>query len=85
MLRMIFASPDYLNLKEKMDLMEEWLGNDKSDLAENCRIGCMAALHDVDGKAATWAALIDPNSTDSLKESIAKMSGFYSRKQLDIL
>jgi len=65
--------------------MEQVIGDDKSDLAFNTKLACMALLPDEEGKAATWAALIDPNSTDSLKESTAKMSGFLSRNQIDIL
>jgi hypothetical protein len=83
-LRKVFEDPE-ISTETKMALMEEVIGDDKSDLAENARITCMACLPDVEGKATTWASITDPNSGDSLKESNAKMSGFYSRKQIDLV
>jgi len=65
-------------------MMEHVMNDDKSDIAENVRLTCMAYLPDTAGKAETWKALIDINSTESLKERAAKMAGFHSWNQLDI-
>jgi len=83
-LRKVFEDPS-IPREKKMAMMEEVMGDEKSDLAENARLTCMACLPDAEGKAETWAAITDPNSGDSMKESIAKMSGFYSRKQMDLV
>jgi len=61
-----------------MDLLELTLGDDKSDLAENCRAGCLASLPDPEVKARVWQEVTDPNNTDSLYVRNAKMGGFYS-------
>lgn len=41
----VFEDPSILREK-KMALMEEVMGDDKSDLAENARLTCMALLPD---------------------------------------
>ena len=76
-LRTIFKSKSFTT-EQKMDLLETTLGDDKSDLAENCRAGCLAGLPDPEVKARVWQEVTDPNNTDSLYVRNAKMSGFYS-------
>jgi len=61
-----------------MQLLEATLGDDKSDLAENCRAFCLAGLPDPEVKARVWAEVTDPDSTDSVYLRNAKMGGFYS-------
>ena len=68
-----------------MDLLELTLGDDKSDLAENCRATCLAGLPDPEVKARVWAEVTDPNNADSVYVRSAKMAGFYSYEQIDII
>ncbi len=68
-----------------MDLLEVTLGDDKSDLSENCRASCLAGLPDPEVKARVWQEITDPNSKDSLYVRNAKMAGFYSGEQMDII
>ena len=65
--------------------MDTTLGDDQSDLTENCRATCLAGLPDPEVKARVWAEITDPNNTDSLYRRSAKMTGFYSANQLDII
>lgn len=68
-----------------MDLLEVTLGEDKSDLVENCRASCLAGLPDAEVKAKVWSEITDPNCKDSLYVRNAKMAGFYSGEQMDII
>ena len=68
-----------------MDLLEANLGEDKTDLAEQCRAACLAGLPDPEVKARVWQEVTDPSSTDSVYIRNAKMAGFYSSNQLDII
>ena len=45
----------------------------------------MTGLPDPAVKASVWAELIDPNNKDSAYMRDAKMAGFYSLNQLDIV
>lgn len=69
----------------KMDLMEKVIGSDKSDLAENTRLTCLAGLPDKESKAENWKAITDVNSEESLYKRSARMAGFYSWGQLDLV
>ena len=83
-LRNLFKSTDF-SLDQKMELLQGTLGEDQSDLAENCRATCMTSLPDPAVKERVWQELIDPNNTDSLYIKNAKMAGFYSLNQIDIV
>ena len=83
-LQIFFKSRDF-SKEQKMDLLETTLGEDKSDLVENCRAGCLAGLPDPEVKARVWQEVTDPNNTDSLYVRSAKMGGFYSFEQIDIV
>lgn len=83
-LRVLFKSRDFTQ-EQKMDLLETTLGEDKTDLAEQCRAACLAGLPDPEVKARVWQEVTDPNSTDSVYIRNAKMGGFYSGDQLDII
>lgn len=61
------------------------MGDDNSDIAVNTRAKCMAGLPDAAMKAKVWAEIIDGSSKDSLYLRTAKISGFYSWDQLDII
>ncbi len=61
------------------------MGDDNSDLAVNARAKCMAGLPDAAMKAKTWAEITDTQSKESLYLRSAKISGFYSWDQLDII
>ncbi len=69
----------YYTTEQKMQLLEATLGDDKTDLAANCRLTCMVALPDPEVKERTWQELIDVNSKDSLYEKRAKIAGFYAQ------
>ena len=73
------------NQGQKMDLLETTLGEDKSDLTENCRASCLASLPDSEVKARIWQEITDPKSTDSTYLRNAKMAGFKSFEQLDLI
>lgn len=60
-------------------------GDDNSDIAINTRARCMAGLPDAAIKAKVWAEITDLNSQESLYVRNAKISGFYSWDQLDII
>lgn len=83
-LKALFKS-DKLTLATKNEILENVLGDDKSDLAERCRIACHAQLPDAEVKAKMWADIIDANSADSSYVKQAKMSGFGIRSQQSIL
>lgn len=83
-LRVIFKSRIF-DLETKMALLEETLGDDKSDLASNCRTSCLAGLPDPEVKARIWSEITDPNNSDSNYVRGAKMGSFYAADQLDIV
>ncbi len=56
--------------------MEKVIGADKSDLAENARIKCLACLPDAKVKEEAWTAIT--SSTETIYAREAKMAGFYS-------
>jgi hypothetical protein len=64
--------------EKKMELLEKIQGGEKSDLAINTRLTCLAGLPDAAVKEETWKAITDVNSQESLKERSAKMAGFKS-------
>ena len=67
----------------KMELLDKVLGEDKSDLAKQCRMTCEASRNHLGVKKATWNELVDPKSKLSLYERRAMMFGFYSWDQID--
>mmetsp|Transcript_42769 Transcript_42769/g.41119 ORF Transcript_42769/g.41119 Transcript_42769/m.41119 type:complete len:233 (+) Transcript_42769:2025-2723(+) len=70
-------------LEKKSELLEKVLEGDNSDLATNLRLTCEAALPSAESKAKVWAILTDPNSSESLYQKSARISGFYAYNQLD--
>ena len=76
-IKVIFKS-SHFSYEQKMDLLELTLGEDKSDLAENCRASCMASLPDPEVKANVWREITDPSTTLSNYVIQAKMNGFYA-------
>lgn len=83
-LKVIFKSSVF-SKEQKMDLLELTLGTDQSDLSENCRATCMTGLPDAEVKARVWEEITDPNNSDSRYLRGAKMAGFYSFDQVDII
>ena len=61
------------------------LGVDQSDLAKNCRAHCHASLPDPKTKALVWEQITDPGNPDSSIVKAAKMTGFASKEQIDLL
>lgn len=68
-----------------MELLKKITADDNSDIAINTRAKCMAGLPDAALKAKIWAEITDLNSKDSLYVKNAKIAGFYSWDQLDII
>ena len=83
-LKKIFEEPS-ISAAEKHELLTKTIGDDKSDIAENTKETCLALLPTAENKAQVWAQLIDTNSTDSIYKRGAKIGGFYSWKQLDLI
>lgn len=52
------------------------LGDDKSDIAEETRLGCLASIPDPKMKEQIWKEFTDPNSGRSLTEKEAEMHYF---------
>lgn len=76
-LKVVFKSTAF-SQEQKMDLLDLTLGEDKSDLSENCRVSCMASLPDPEVKAKIWQEITDMESKHSLYTLQAKMGAFYS-------
>ena len=62
----------------KLELLEAFLGDDKSMFAEKCRAGCIASLPNAEIKAHVWTEITDIDSEDSLIVLSARMVEFYS-------
>lgn len=58
---------------------------DNSDIAVNTRAKCLAGLPDAEMKAKVWAEICDTKSKESVYLRSAKIQGFYSWEQLDII
>ena len=80
----LFEEPS-ISIELKSQLLEQTLGDDKSDLAQNTRDTCFAITADPANKAQVWAQITDVNSKESIYTRSAKMSGFYSVKQVDLV
>ena len=76
-LRPLFCSKDF-STKDKMDILEMTLGDDKSDIATETRAFCMAGLPDASVKASIWNDITDPANTESKNMKESKMAGLYS-------
>jgi len=70
-------------LEKKTELLNKVLEGDNSDLASNLRLTCESALPSAEAKAKVWAILTDLNSTESMYQKSARMSGFYAYNQMD--
>lgn len=75
----------HLSQEAKLKYIEKTLGEDKSDLAKNTREACLAGFPEAESKAKVWADFSDPLSTESAYTRGAKMGGFYSWKQKDLV
>jgi hypothetical protein len=83
-LKKVFEEPS-ISIAEKEALLAKVIGDDKSDIAENTKETCFAFIPTAENKAKVWEQITDPNSTESIYKRKAKMSGFYSWKQLDLI
>ena len=83
-LKKIFEEPS-IPVPEKHELLAKVIGDDKSDIAENTKETCIALIPTAENKAHVWEQLTDTNSTESIYKRGAKMGGFYSWKQLDLI
>lgn len=75
----------HIKLEDKMKVLEEVLGDDKTDQAVNTRAKCMVCLPTAEAKAKAWAEITDPDSQESVYLRQAKISGLYSWDQLDLI
>ena len=76
-LKNFFRSQAYTE-SAKLELLEAFLGDDKSMFAEKCRAGCIASLPNAEIKAHVWTEITDIDSEDSLIVLSARMVEFYS-------
>ena len=83
LIKVVFKHPE-LAEEKKMQMMNEYLGTNNSDLAINMRYSCIASLPDPEKKEVVWNELIDPSSTYSIYQRKAKMQGFYSWHQIEL-
>lgn len=81
--KVLFKSP-HMTTDEKNALLEQVVGDDKSDLAKNVTIQCGVSIPDPAAKENAWKEIVNPNSTYSDKERQAMMSGFYAYSQLEL-
>jgi hypothetical protein len=68
----------HLSIEEKATVLNETLKEDKSDLANGCRLVCEASSSDLAVKERIWIEITDPKSTFSFYERRSKCQGFYS-------
>ena len=61
------------------------VGDDKSDIAEETRLGCIASIPDPKMKEQVWNEFTDPHSPRSLSEKEAEMNQFASFEQMDLI
>lgn len=61
------------------------MGEDKSDLSENLRASCEGLLPDAESKRRTWEIITDVDSKESIYKRGARMGGFYSWKQKELV
>lgn len=80
----MFKSKSF-SVEQKNAKLEKVIGDDKTDVAENTRAKCYAGLPDAEVKAKVWAEITDPHSKESVYLRTAKIQGFYSWDQVDIL
>lgn len=81
----VFSKRGKFPAKDMPALIDEVLGEDKSDLAKNTRLVCAAAVPEAANKEKVWNDLLDPQSSLSSKQRQAMMSGFYSWDQIDLI
>ena len=68
---------DQVNLKDKNQYLNEMLGNDISDMAENLRLETYAALPDMQVKNQVWAEItVQKGSSFSNKQLESKMGTY---------
>jgi len=61
------------------------LADDQSDIAQDAKLGCFAAIPDAKMKEQVWKEFTDPKSKLSEKEKEAQMAHFYNFDQKDML
>lgn len=79
-LKTCFACPG-ITPEEKAKLKEAVLANDNSDEGKEAEKKCEWVLPDAELKAKLWSQIIDPDTKDSLKDIISKITCFHNRRQ----
>lgn len=79
------CSSMYVPMQKKEELLKQVLGDDKSDIAEETRLGCRASLPDPKVKEEVWKEFTDPNSKRSLSEKEAEMHNFSPFEQNNLI
>lgn len=79
-----------LTPERKMSLMEKVLGSDKTDLAEETRVYCHAAMPDQEAKKAAWSLILNQNQAGQAQPKLSKkmrdevIRAFNRPNQLDL-
>ncbi len=80
----MFAEPAIDN-EFKVKLLQETVGDEKSDIVENVVATCMSLMPAEERKAKVWGQITDLNSQESLFVKTARMEGFYNFKQMEMI
>lgn len=79
-----------LTQEQKMSLVDKVLGTDKTDLAEEARVYCQAALPDEQAKKDAWALILNQQQPDQGQPKLSKkmreevIKAFNRPNQLDL-
>lgn len=73
-----------MTTEEKNKMLEQIIGDDKSDLAKRVKIQCEVSIPDAAVKEKAWNDIVDPKSTVSDVDKRAIMSGFWAGSQYEL-
>ena len=76
---------EFITIGEKQQYLDKVLGKDHSDVAQELRLGCFAAIPDAKLKEEVWKEFTNPNSKLSLTAKQAQMEHFTTLEQTDLL
>lgn len=74
-----------IDADEKQKLLDEVIGDDKSDVATNLKLACKASIPDKESKEKVWNDITDHTNNFSSYERAAMMTNFFKRDAADIL
>jgi len=79
-IKTIYSKTEFAE-KTKKELLDLVIGDDKSDLAENLKLGCEARYPSKKVKNQVWAKIIDPENSLSRYQRKEYMQGFFQRDE----